>query len=109
MNLLWMALFSLIIFIEKIWSRGLLVARITGICLMILGIVALTLAPNAHGLLGAGDIYEENHSNKSMDMKRMMTMGKNMTSDNKPHNTFTNNNDNDLTKVTLLLTSTLKY
>jgi predicted metal-binding membrane protein len=109
MNLLWMALFSLTIFIEKIWSRGLLVARITGIGLMILGIVAITLAPNAHSLLGVGDIDEENHSSKSMDMKGMMNIGKNMTSDNKPHNNFTNNNDNNLTKVTLVLTSTLKY
>ncbi|MGN6624649.1 MAG: DUF2182 domain-containing protein [Candidatus Nitrosocosmicus sp.] len=110
MTLLWMALFSLIIFIEKIWSRGLLVARITGIGLMILGVVAITLAPNAHSLLGIGDIYEENHSNKLMDMKSMMNIGKNMTSDNNPHNTFTNNNDNKLTKVTLMLTtSTLKY
>jgi hypothetical protein len=86
MNLLWMALFSLIIFVEKIWSRGLLVAKIAGICLMILGIVAITLAPNSHSLLGFGDVKETSNNDQSMDMKGTMNMGKNMATDTKQHN-----------------------
>jgi predicted metal-binding membrane protein len=85
MNLLWMALFSSIIFVEKMWSRGILVARITGIGLMTLGLVAITFAPNAHNLLGIGGVDEENNNSQTMDMKGMMKMGKGMTSDNKQH------------------------
>jgi len=45
MNLLWMGLFAGIIFGEKVWSRGILVARAAGIGFMILGLMAL-LAPD---------------------------------------------------------------
>src|SRR3954464_12570256 len=93
MNLLWMVLFSSIIFVEKIWSRGLLVARITGIGLMTLGLVTIIFAPNAPSPLGVGGVDEENNNSQSLDMKGMMKMGKGMTSDNKQqHNTITNNN-----------------
>jgi len=105
MNLLWMVLFSSIIFVEKIWSRGLLVARITGIGLMILGLVAITFAPYAHNLLGVDDVNKENNNGQSTDMKGMMNMGKDMASDNKQHNTFTNNNDNNITHIRLKSTS----
>jgi predicted metal-binding membrane protein len=94
MNLLWMALFSFIIFVEKMWPRGLLVARITGIGLMTLGFVAIIFAPNAHNLLGIGGVNEEKNNGQSMDMKGMMNMEKDITSDIKQHNTFTNNNNN---------------
>lgn len=40
MNLLWMALFAGIIFGEKIWSKGIWIARSTGIGLAIVGILA---------------------------------------------------------------------
>lgn len=40
MNLLWMALFAGIIFGEKIWSKGIWIARGTGIGLAIVGILA---------------------------------------------------------------------
>jgi predicted metal-binding membrane protein len=40
MNLAWMALFSLIIFGEKMWARGIWVARAVGISLIILGVVS---------------------------------------------------------------------
>jgi len=86
MNLLWMALFSTIIFVEKIWSRGLIVARIAGIGLIILGIVAITLAPNAHSLFGFGGVKEENNNGQSMNMKGMLNMAKDMVSDNKQQN-----------------------
>jgi len=50
MNLLWMGLFAGIIFGEKVWSRGILVARTAGIGFIVLGLIAL-LVPNAHTLL----------------------------------------------------------
>jgi hypothetical protein len=40
MNLLWMALFAGVIFGEKIWSKGIWVARCTGVGLAIVGIMA---------------------------------------------------------------------
>src|SRR5215212_9074852 len=40
MNLLWMALFTAIIFGEKIWSKGIWIARSTGVGLAIVGIMA---------------------------------------------------------------------
>jgi predicted metal-binding membrane protein len=47
MNLLWMGLFAAIIFGEKIWSRGIWVARAAGIGLAIVGIlVAAGLVPS---------------------------------------------------------------
>ena len=54
MNLLWMGLFACIIFGEKMWSKGIWIARIAGIGLMTLGLIAIILAPNAHSLLGVG-------------------------------------------------------
>jgi predicted metal-binding membrane protein len=81
MNLLWMALFSSIIFVEKIWSKGLLVARIAGIGLMILGFVAILFGPITLNLLGVGGIKEENRNSQSMDMKGMM----NVANDNTRH------------------------
>ena len=41
MNLLWMALFAGVIFGEKVWSKGIWVARSTGVGLAIVGILAL--------------------------------------------------------------------
>jgi len=40
MNLVWMGLFSIIIFGEKIWSKGIWIARSVGIILIILGILS---------------------------------------------------------------------
>jgi predicted metal-binding membrane protein len=74
MNLLWMALFSSIIFVEKIWSRGLVAARIAGIGLMVLGFVAILFGPSALNLLGVGGVKEENSNSQSMDMKGMGDM-----------------------------------
>ena len=50
MNLLWMGLFAGIIFGEKVWSRGILVARTAGIGFMVLGLIALFM-PDADILL----------------------------------------------------------
>ena len=41
MNLLWMALFAGIIFGEKVWSKGIWVARSAGVALAIVGITAI--------------------------------------------------------------------
>jgi predicted metal-binding membrane protein len=38
MNLLWMGLFAIIIFGEKMWSKGIWIARGVGIALIVLGI-----------------------------------------------------------------------
>ena len=40
MNLAWMGLFTVIIFGEKIWSKGIWIARAVGIALIILGILS---------------------------------------------------------------------
>ena len=41
MNLLWMALFAGVIFGEKVWSKGIWIARCTGVGLAIVGIMAI--------------------------------------------------------------------
>jgi predicted metal-binding membrane protein len=41
MNLLWMGLFACIIFGEKIWSRGIWIAKSAGIGLAVTGIITL--------------------------------------------------------------------
>jgi predicted metal-binding membrane protein len=79
MNLFWMGLFSCLIFAEKIWSRGLLLAKIAGISLMVLGATAIIFAPNAHNLLrvGSGSGSDEvNVQSPCMDMNGMMDMKK---------------------------------
>jgi predicted metal-binding membrane protein len=54
MNLLWMALFAAIIFGEKIWSRGIWVARAAGIGFAIAGVLAaagtLQVVPAMEGM-----------------------------------------------------------
>jgi len=85
MNLLWMGLFSSIIFAEKIWARGILIARITGIALMTLGFVVIIFAPNAHSLLGIGAANEENNNDQPMDMKGMIDMKKDVANGHKQY------------------------
>jgi len=85
MNLLWMGLFACIIFGEKMWSKGIWIARIAGIGLMTLGLIAIVLAPNAHSLLGVGDgdgsggSKGNNHNNNySSDKNSNTNMNSNM-------------------------------
>src|SRR5690348_7262133 len=59
MNLLWMALFAGIIFGEKIWSKGIWIARSTGIGLAIVGILA------TFGLIIIPADMNNNNSNNS--------------------------------------------
>jgi hypothetical protein len=93
MNLIWMGLFSTIIFAEKIWSRGLLVARIGGIVLMTFGIVAIIFTPNAHSFLKFESNDERNKNDQPMDMKEMMYMEKGSTDNHKQYNVIINNNN----------------
>ena len=93
MNLIWMGLFSTIIFAEKIWSRGLLIARIGGIVLMTLGIVAIIFTPNAHKFLGFESNNERNKSDQSMDMKAMMDMDNGSINNYKQYGGIINNNN----------------
>ncbi|HEY6885805.1 MAG TPA: DUF2182 domain-containing protein [Nitrososphaeraceae archaeon] len=78
MNLLWMGLFACIIFGEKMWSKGIWIARIAGIGLMTLGLVAIILAPNAHSLLGVGDGSGGKDNNHSSDKDSNTNMNSNM-------------------------------
>ena len=82
MNLLWMGLFACIIFGEKMWSKGIWIARIAGIGLMTLGLIAIVLAPNAHSLLGVGDGggggKVNNHNNYRSDKNSNTNMNSNM-------------------------------
>ena len=85
MNLLWMGLFACIIFGEKMWSKGIWIARIAGIGLMTLGLIAIILAPNAHNLLGVGDhnddggkVNNHNTNNYISDKNSNTNMNSNM-------------------------------
>ena len=86
MNLLWMGLFACIIFGEKMWSKGIWIARIAGIGLMTLGLIAIILAPNAHSLLGVGDhndggggkVNNHNNNNYRSDKNSNTNMNSNM-------------------------------
>ena len=69
-----MGLFSSIIFVEKMWSRGLLVSRVAGIVLITLGFVAITFAPKFHYLLGVGGDMGAEHDSNPLDMKGTMDM-----------------------------------
>jgi predicted metal-binding membrane protein len=41
MNITWMVLFAGIIFLEKIWSKGIWISRFTGIAFAIVGILTI--------------------------------------------------------------------
>jgi predicted metal-binding membrane protein len=59
MDILWMALFAGVIFGEKMWSKGIWVARAAGIALIVVGIAAA---------LGAIDVASPQMMNMEMDM-----------------------------------------
>ncbi len=42
MNILWMGMFAAIIFAEKVWSRGIWIARIAGIVFILIGLFLIT-------------------------------------------------------------------
>jgi len=68
MNIFWMGLFASIIFAEKIWVKGgLLIARITGVCFISIGILSLT-----------GMILLPSDPMSSISDNNMMSMDKSM-------------------------------
>jgi len=71
MNIFWMGLFASIIFAEKIWAkRGLLIARITGICFISIGILSLT----GMILLPSDPMSSISDNNNMMSMDKSMNM-----------------------------------
>jgi len=79
MNLLWMGLFAAIIFGEKIWSRGIWVARAAGIGLAIVGVlVAAGLLP----LLISSTVYTTGIEEDAGDNMKTMMKDDNASNDN---------------------------
>jgi predicted metal-binding membrane protein len=75
MNLLWMGLFAGIIFGEKIWSRGIWVARAAGIGLAITGVlVAAGMLPS---IVSSATSMTGSEDDTGDDMKMMMMMEQN--------------------------------
>src|SRR5262249_31669864 len=77
MNLLWMALFAGVIFGEKIWSKGIRIARGMGIGFAVIGIIAIvgliTITPT-----GISTSNSNNHSPTSRTDDQMSMGGINM-------------------------------
>src|SRR5919198_832295 len=89
MNLLWMGLFAGIIFGEKVWSRGIWVARIAGIGLVIVGITtSFGLTTVSSGIMNAN---EDNNIN----MNNNMVMD-NSSNNNPSHDDMKDNNKMDM-------------
>jgi len=88
MNLLWMGLFAGIIFGEKIWSRGIWVARAVGIGLVIIGILAI--AGMLPSLMSSDTSMTGNQEGTSEDMTTMMQ-----------NNNNDKNNDDNNTSVAM--------
>jgi hypothetical protein len=96
MNLLWMALFAGVIFGEKIWSKGIWVARCAGVGLVIVGTMA------ALGLIIIPSEMNDNGNNpandRTSDSMHMgaMNMNTNNNMNTKPTTTTTMPNMNSM-------------
>jgi predicted metal-binding membrane protein len=91
MNILWMGLFAGIIFGEKIWSRGIWVARAAGIGLIVIGgLVAAGMLPSIVSSATSMTGSEEEEEGKGDDMDTMIP------NNNANSNNNNNNNDNDM-------------
>jgi predicted metal-binding membrane protein len=84
MNLLWMGLFAGIIFGEKMWSRGIWVARAAGVGLAVVGI-----------LVAAGMLPSLVSSAISMGSSEDATGDNNMMMEDSANDSNNNNNNND--------------
>ncbi len=83
MNLLWMALFAGVIFGEKIWSKGIRIARGVGVGLVIVGLMAvfglIIITPtglsisNSHNNINNNNNNANSHTSMPMHMNRMNT------------------------------------
>ncbi|MDQ4102034.1 MAG: DUF2182 domain-containing protein [Thermoproteota archaeon] len=94
MNLLWMGLFAGIIFGEKMWSRGIWVARAAGIGLAVVGILVMagmipSLTSSATSMASSGDAT----GGDEMTMMRT-TMGDNAKNNNN-HGAIDNSSPKD--------------
>jgi predicted metal-binding membrane protein len=70
MNLLWMALFAGVIFGEKIWSKGIWIARSAGIGLAVVGIMAifgLIIIPSGMNDDNNNNLTNNRHNDKHKD------------------------------------------
>ncbi len=82
MNLLWMALFSGIIFGEKIWSKGVWVARAVGIGLAIVGVLIIVTGGSiisVHGAVETMKTSKDNMSSTDTNMNNAATVDNRMT------------------------------
>jgi predicted metal-binding membrane protein len=90
MNLLWMGLFAGIIFGEKIWSRGIWIARAAGVGLAITGIlVILGILPSLIPSTALSISDNNNHSSSNMNMNDTRKMD-----DGNAHTPIKNMNSN---------------
>jgi Predicted metal-binding integral membrane protein (DUF2182) len=80
MNLLWMALFAGVIFGEKIWSKGIRIARGAGIGFAIVGIMAIVglIIITPTGISSNNNNNNNNHSHTSRTDDQMNIGGMNM-------------------------------
>ena len=82
MNLLWMGLFAGIIFAEKMWSRGIWVARAAGILLVIIGVfVSAGMLPS---LVSSAMSMTSSEDGTTSDEMMMMTMEDSANNNNNP-------------------------
>ena len=91
MNILWMGLFAAIIFAEKVWSRGIWIARVAGIVFVIVGLLSITgiisISTEEDGMHDSQNEYEQHDDgssnqdkdNNSMDMNDNMDMDMKMS------------------------------
>ena len=87
MNILWMGLFAAIIFAEKVWSRGIWIARVAGIAFILIGlfsitgIVSISTEDGMHGsqnngmntMMMEGSSHSRNNIGMDMDMDMDMS------------------------------------
>jgi predicted metal-binding membrane protein len=92
MNLLWMALFAGVIFGEKVWSKGIWVARSTGVVLAIVGIMAifgLITIPTGMDGIDNNNPTNDRAADDSMHMSEMNMDSRNNMNMKKPMATTT--------------------
>src|SRR5918999_4858919 len=91
MNLLWMGLFAGIIFGEKMWSRGIWIARAAGIGLTVVGIlVAAGMLPSL--VSSATSMTAEDDMGGGDDMTMMVMNDNNVNNNNSNNNGMTMSN-----------------
>jgi predicted metal-binding membrane protein len=92
MSLVWMGLFTLIIFGEKMWARGIWIARGVGICLVILGVAScLGLITIYDTMIGMNkDMQSQTQGGNSMVMPQDKDENKNAPGPSHENNATTN-------------------